>query len=87
MSKYLEAVASLGCVVCRHMGLGYSVAEVHHVESVRDSKSDFAVAPLCPDHHRGPNGVHGLRRRGFEARYKLSDVDLLALTAEQLWNR
>lgn len=87
MSDYLEAVAGLGCVVCRRMGLGYAAAEVHHVESIRDSKSDYATVPLCPDHHRGPNGVHGLSRRGFETRYKLSDVDLLALTAEAMWKR
>ena len=87
MSDYLEAVASVGCVLCKHLGLGYTPAEVHHVESVRDEMSDYATVPLCQEHHRGATGVHGLRRRGFEMRYKLSDVDLLAMTAKEIWKR
>lgn len=54
--------------------------EAHHLEAVRDSESDYAAIPVCAEHHRGPNGIHGLSRRGFEARYKLSPIDLLALT-------
>lgn len=82
---YIERVRGLRCVVCTMMGLPQStVTEAHHVESVRDGLSDYATVALCVDHHQGPNGVHGLRRRGFEARYKLSDVDLIALTIRQL---
>ena len=84
MSDYLERVASLGCILCKHLGLGYTPAEVHHVESIRDDLSDYATVPLCQEHHRGASGVHGLRRRAFEMRYKLSDVDLLAMTAKGL---
>jgi hypothetical protein len=40
---------------------------------------------LCREHHQGPNGIHGLRRRGFEMRYKLTSIDLLALQAKYLW--
>jgi hypothetical protein len=69
------------------LGLGQTPAEIHHVESVRDELSDYAVVPLCPEHHRGATGVHGLRRRGFEMRYKLTDVDLLAMTARELNGR
>jgi hypothetical protein len=81
---YLNRVSSIGCILCKHLGLGETPAEIHHVESVRDELSDFAVVPLCTEHHRGQTGVHGLRRRGFETRYKLSDVDLLAMTAREL---
>lgn len=86
MSKkdHLNRVSSIGCILCKHLGLGDTPAEIHHVESVRDELSDYAVVPLCPEHHRGPTGVHGLRRRGFEMRYKLTDVDLLAMTAREL---
>ena len=86
MSKreYLNRVASIGCILCRHLELGETPAEIHHVENVRDGLSDYAVVPLCTEHHRGETGVHGLSRRGFEAAYKLTDVDLLAMTAREL---
>lgn len=58
--------------------------EAHHLEAVRDSDSDYAAVPLCEMHHRGANGVHGLSRRGFEARYKLSELALLKLTIKVL---
>lgn len=67
------------------MGVPQSTpTEAHHVESVRDDLSDYATAALCHEHHQGPNGVHGLRRRGFETRYKLNDIDLVAMTVRLL---
>ena len=39
---------------------------------------------LCPDCHRGPNGLHGLGTRGFYTRYKMDELDLLAKTLELL---
>lgn len=35
-------------------------------------------------HHQGNSGVHGLGERGFYTRYKLSELDLLAMTLEAL---
>lgn len=58
--------------------------EANHLESIRDALSAYATVPMCHDHHQGPNGYHGLRRRGFEARYKLTDIDLMALTLKLL---
>ena len=79
--EYIARIHDLGCVVCEVMGMQQSTpTEAHHVESVRDDNSDFAACALCVDHHRGANGVHGLGRRGFVIRYRLSDVDLLSLT-------
>jgi hypothetical protein len=82
---HLERVHEIPCVVCTHMGMPpkYPV-HAHHLESVRDRLSDYATVSLCPDHHQGPNGVHGLSRRAFEARYKLTDIDLLAMTIRLL---
>lgn len=80
-----ERVRSVRCVVCSTMGMVQSTpTEAHHVESVRDGLSDYATAAVCVDHHTGPNGIHGLRRRGFEMRYKLTDIDLIALTIRAL---
>ncbi len=82
--SHLDRIREIPCVLCAELGLGATPAEAHHLESVRDGVSDYAAVPLCAEHHRGPSGVHGLRRRGFEARYKLTDVDLLALTVRAL---
>lgn len=74
-AQWLEAVSACPCVVCGAFGV-----EIHHIESVRDELSDFGVAALCPECHRGPLGVHGSSRRGFEMRTKLSQLDLLKRT-------
>jgi len=42
------------------------------------------VLPFCPEHHRGASGLHGLGKRGFYARYKRDELDLLAETIERL---
>lgn len=82
-SAHLERVASLGCVLCRDLGHGYTPAEVHHAFDTA-ARSDFLTIPLCPEHHRGGTGFHGLGQRAFEARYKTSEAKLLARTIEQL---
>ena len=76
-------VAALGCILCRHQGLGETPAELHHPRTglgMSQRASDFDVIPLCPEHHRGNTGVHGLGTKGFVARYGLTEADLLAKT-------
>ena len=81
---YENRVRDVGCIVCLNLGWGIVPASLHHIESVRDALSAYAIVPLCHEHHQGKTGVHGLSRRGFEARYKLSQIDLLALTIKYL---
>lgn len=86
-SKYLDRVSRLGCILCRHLDLGETPAEIHHPredQGMSERASNWLAIPLCPEHHRGQSGVHGLGTRGFERRYKLSELDLLALTLEAL---
>jgi hypothetical protein len=49
--------------------------------------SDWLTVPLCPEHHRGGSGLHGMGRKAFERVYKMSELDLLALTIEALHDR
>jgi hypothetical protein len=79
-SDFLEAVSSLDCVVC-----GARPVEIHHIESIRDNDSDYLCAALCPECHRGHNGVHGSSRMGFERRTKISQTDLVKRTIKALW--
>ena len=57
---------------------------LHHVESVRDELSDFLVVPVCHEIHEGSGGIHGLHRRGFERRYKVTEMKMLAKVNELL---
>lgn len=82
--NHLNRIHALPCIVCQEMGLISPEVEAHHVESIRDKYSDYAAVPLCFDHHRGGNGVHGLSRRAFADRYRMSDIDLLARTIHAL---
>lgn len=84
---HMDSVANLGCVLCKHLGHEGTPAEIHHIregQGMSQRASNFLVVPLCPEHHRGNSGVHGLGERGFYTRYKLSELDLLAMTIEQL---
>jgi hypothetical protein len=44
----------------------------------------MTVIPLCPEHHRGATGVHGLGTKGFPKHYGYEEADLLKDTLELL---
>jgi hypothetical protein len=80
-------VAALGCILCQHMGLGATPAEVHHLEEetgAAQRQDDWLTIPLCPRHHRVeyPDSVHALKKDGIYRRYKVTELDLLAMTLE-----
>lgn len=80
-------VAALGCAICRLCGHGPTPALVHHIRDGQGASQrahDFLVIPLCPEHHQGDTGIHGLGTREFERRYKVTELDLLGETLELL---
>lgn len=79
----MERVREIGCLICEKCGLGASPASAHHVFDSA-ARSDFLTVPLCPTHHQGPLGFHGLGQRAFESKYKTSEAELLAMTIERL---
>ena len=86
--RHMGRVAQLPCMLCQHIGLGdnYTV-EVHHIREEQGAgqrADDMLTIPLCAEHHRGPSGTHGLGKRGFYTRYKVTELDLLAKTLEAL---
>jgi len=84
---HLDRVASLGCVLCKTLNGQYSPAEIHHPKEwtgASQRASDWLAIPLCSEHHRGASGLHGLGKKGFYARYKMQEHDLLAMTIEAL---
>lgn len=91
-SRYMGLIARLPCVVCVSLGLTNSCqvagpVEIHHVAEGSGLRSDYAVAPLCPEHHRGASGLHGMGTKAFIRLYRVpgeTEYGLLVWTAEQL---
>ena len=81
-------VARLGCVVCHFAhGIPDTPSQVHHVAEGSGLRSDFAVAPLCFEHHQGASGFHRLGTGPFCRLYRVpgeSEYGLLVWTAELL---
>lgn len=84
---HMSRVAALGCALCRRLGQGETPCELHHIregQGMSQRASDFLVIGLCPEHHRGASGLHGLGSRGFERRYGVDELGLLAETIDAL---
>jgi hypothetical protein len=81
--RHMQRVSELGCVICEKCGLGNSPAEVHHIGDTVE-RNDFLTIPLCPTHHRGALGFHGLGEREFNRKYSTSEIQLLAETLAKL---
>lgn len=59
--QWLSNVTLLGCICCRNMGLGVTLAEIHHVRAVQDMAqraAHFSIL-LHPRYHRA-FASHGL---------------------------
>lgn len=87
--NYVKTVAEQGCILCQKLGYGQTPAQIHHIregQGMSQRASDYLVIPLCREHHQGDSGIHGLGTRGFEARYKVSELDLLADTIKAVFN-
>lgn len=79
----MSRVAAIGCLICQRLELGETPAEVHHVFDSA-ARSNWLTVPLCPEHHRGPTGFHGMGQRAFERLYSTTEADLLAETIARL---
>jgi hypothetical protein len=79
--KYLSKVADLGCIICYRLGYAGTLAEIHHVRGMGLGmgvrSSHYQTIGLCPFHHRGNEGYHGLGRKAFERRYEVTESELL----------
>ena len=81
----LAATARLGCILCSEvLGIEGSEAELHHVRRFGAKRSASPVLPLCPEHHRGNTGVHGLGAKGFESKWGITFTQLLESVSKRL---
>ena len=85
--EYMGKVADLGCCICRMLGYGATPAHVHHIRTgvgMGRRASDFETIPLCPEHHQGNAGIHGMGRKAFEREYGITELELLEMTRNEL---
>ena len=85
--RHMGKVAATGCILCLHQGHADTPGEVHHIKEgvgAGQRQSDWLTVCLCPEHHRGASGLHGLGTKGFYTRYKLDELDLLAMQMEAM---
>ena len=83
----LSKIVELGCCVCRKIGYPGTPAELHIFsikQSINSTKRVKVVLPVCPPHHRGETGIHGLGKRQFEQSYGFSIAELLEDTSNLL---
>jgi hypothetical protein len=74
-SRFMDAIAGLGCVACRKDGWENLDVSVHHIDGRTKPGAHMLVLPLCAGHHQAGTGanptliaVHPEKAR-FEARY------------------
>lgn len=87
--QYIGKAAELGCALCRHLGLGATPAEIHHPRTGTGAGRRAAHTdgfPLCPEHHRGNTGLHGMGRKAFEREYGITELELMNQTKQLLEN-
>jgi hypothetical protein len=84
---HLSRVAELGCIVCRriHGPHDPGPVEIHHLRAGTGAgrrSSHWDAIPLCPEHHRGSTGFHGLGTKGFPKHWGFDEHDLLQDTVK-----
>jgi hypothetical protein len=85
--EWYGRVARIGCILCKHQGYETqdSGCELHHIRRA-GKRSNAPVIPLCPYHHRGNGGIHGMGRKRFEREYSPITEEELLVQTENLLN-
>ena len=70
-----NALSQHGCCVCRRP------AEIHHLVGLKyrgmsQKADDENTIPLCPEHHRGSQGIHQIGQKTWEEAYGSQEFHL-----------
>ena len=83
--KSFDKIARLGCILCSEvLGFEGTPSELHHIRRHGNVRSASPVIPLCPEHHRGNSGVHGLGHKGFANKWGITEEELLERVNQKL---
>ncbi len=81
--SWKERLAKIGCILCRHFDLEpRGRLTLHHIregQGLGQRADCYLEICLCHEHHQGASGWHGLGKGGFYQRYKMDELDLLAM--------
>lgn len=80
--RHMGRIAQMPCALC-----GVSGVHVHHIRTgigMGRRASDFDTLPLCPEHHQGMTGIHGMGRKAWERHHGITELELLARTKESM---
>lgn len=79
-TQHKSRLAGLGCMACLRIHGPHEPGpvELHHLRTGGWGKGDHTtLIPLCVEHHRGNDGVHGLGTKGFAKHHGFDQQDLL----------
>jgi hypothetical protein len=82
---YQAKARELGCAICRRNHLGETPASLHHPRTgigAARKADEFSVIPLCPEHHQGATGVHGMGRKAWEHYWDVTEAGLTIETQQ-----
>lgn len=68
--RHRDSIARLGCLLRRRADGCSGGVELHHVAEGSGLRNDWALVPLCSEHHRGGAGLHGMGPKGFIRLYR-----------------
>tara|TARA_R100001082_G_scaffold32635_2_gene16783 strand:- start:3394 stop:3714 length:321 start_codon:yes stop_codon:yes gene_type:complete len=69
--KWMDLIASLGCIVCRLFYGCNSPAEIHHIDGKTKKEAHLNTIPLCYKHHReGINNCTCVSRHPFKTEFE-----------------
>jgi hypothetical protein len=87
--RHITRVKTTPCVLCKHIGVAAAPeSDAHHIrtgQGMSQRSGDFLTIAMCKEHHQGNSGIHMLGRSGFEARYHITELDLLNDTLDQIY--
>lgn len=76
-------VAELGCAMCHHIHGPHEPGpvELHHIRTGGWGKGNYkTLIPLCPNHHRGREGIHHIGTKLWEREFGVTQQQLLDWT-------
>jgi predicted class III extradiol MEMO1 family dioxygenase len=62
-TEWFVFIVHHGCMVCGQ------TPEIHHIRIYGEQRDHLKSIPLCPEHHRGNDGIHGLGKKEWRKRY------------------
>lgn len=86
-SRYMGEVAKLPCLLCLELGHTNHEVHVHHRRAGVGfgRASDFDTIPLCPEHHQGKTGIHGMGTKAFAREYGVTEGELVEIAQGLVW--